>query len=112
MHVGIAGDPLHVAERLLHRLAERDTDVFGSVVLVDMQIALGLDGQVDPGMPRQKIEHMVEKAYPSRDRRRAGAVEIDRDLDIGLFGGPLYGCLTHGAPDGFRLYAATICAPF
>ncbi len=42
VHVGVAGDALHVAERLLHRLAERDADILGGVVVVDMQVALGL----------------------------------------------------------------------
>ena len=43
VHVGVARDALHVAERLLHRLAERDADVLGRVVLVDVQVALRLD---------------------------------------------------------------------
>ena len=69
MHVGIAGDALHVAERLLHRLAERDADVLGGVVVVDVQVALGLDRDVDARMPRQQIEHVVEEADAGRDRR-------------------------------------------
>ena len=86
VHVGIAGDALHVAERLLHRLAERDADILGGVVVVDMQVALGLDRDVDARMARQQVEHVVEKADAGRDRRRAGAVEVDRDLDVGLLG--------------------------
>ena len=43
MHVGIAGDAAHVAERLLDGLAERDADILGGVVVVDMQVARGLD---------------------------------------------------------------------
>ena len=43
VHVGVAGDALHVAERLLHRLAERDADILGGVVMIDVQVALGLD---------------------------------------------------------------------
>ena len=86
MHVGIAGDALHVAERLLHRLAERDADVLGGVVVVDVQVALGLDRDVDARMARQQVEHVVEEADAGRDRRRAGAVEIDRDRDVGFLG--------------------------
>jgi len=47
MHVGVAGDALHVAERLFHRLAERDAHVLGGVVMIDVQVALGFDGDVD-----------------------------------------------------------------
>jgi propanediol utilization protein len=50
---GIARDALHVAERLLHCLAERDADVLGGVMVVDMQVALGLDRDVDARVPRQ-----------------------------------------------------------
>ena len=96
MHVGVARDALHVAERLLHRLAERDADVLGGVVVVDMQVALGLDREVDARMARQQVEHVVEEADAGRDRRRAGAVEIDLDLDVGLLGLALDRALAHG----------------
>ncbi len=96
MHVGVAGDALHVAERLLHRLAERDADVLGGVVVVDMQVALGLDRDVDARVPRQQIEHVVEEADAGRNVAAAGAVEVDRDLDVGLLGLALHRGLAHG----------------
>src|ERR1700674_3100653 len=43
MDVGIAGDALHVAQCLLHRLAERDADILRGMMVVDMQVAGGLD---------------------------------------------------------------------
>src|SRR5947207_3412240 len=89
VHVRIARDALHVAERLLDRLAERDANVLGGVVVVDMQIALGLHRNVDTRVPRQEIEHVVEEADAGRDVGDALAVEIDRDLDVGLLGGAL-----------------------
>ena len=95
MHVGVAGDALHVAERLLHRLAERDADILGGVMMIDVQVALGLDVEVDPRMPRQKVEHVIEEADAGRNRRAAFAVEIDGDLDAGFLGGPFHGRLTH-----------------
>ena len=112
MHVGIAGDALHVAERLLDRLAERDADVLGGVVVVDVQVALGLDGQVDAGMARQQVEHVVEEADAGRDRRRAGAVEIDRDLDVGFLGGALDRTFAHERVSSRRLELALSRAPF
>src|SRR5262245_42527692 len=36
MDVGVAGDALHVAERLFHRLPERDPDVLGGVVMIEI----------------------------------------------------------------------------
>ena len=87
--------PSHVAERLLHRLAERDADILGGVVVVDVQVALGLDREVDARMTRQQVEHVVEEADPGRNRRRAGAVEIDRDLDVGFLGGAFDRAFAH-----------------
>ena len=95
MNIRVASDALHVAQCLLHRLAERDADVLGGVVMIDMKIALGLDGQVDAGMARQQVEHMVEEADSGRNRRRTGPVEIDRDLDVGFLGGTLDRTLAH-----------------
>src|SRR5262249_39364359 len=40
--------------------------------------------------------HVVEKADAGRDRRCAGAVEVDRDLDVGFLGGALDRALAHG----------------
>ena len=96
MHIGIAGDALHVAERLLHRLAERDADVLGGVVVVDVQVALGLDRDVDARVARQQIEHVVEEADAGRNRRDAPAVEVDFDLDVGFLGLALHRAFAHG----------------
>ena len=87
MHIGVAHDAAHVAERLLHRLAEHDAGVFGGVVLVDVQVALGLQLDVDPGVARQELEHVVEEADAGRDLGAAGAVEVQLDGDLGLLGG-------------------------
>jgi len=64
---GVAGDAGHGAERLLHRLSERDADILGGVVMVDVEVAHRLDRKVDAGMPGQEIEHMVEEADAGRD---------------------------------------------
>ena len=92
---GIAGDAGHGAERLLHRLPERDADILGGVVVVDMKVADRLHRQVDAGMPGQQVEHMVEKADPGRDVGYAGPVEVHRHLDVGLFGLALDGGAAH-----------------
>jgi hypothetical protein len=80
-----ANSPL-VAQGLLDRLAEADADIFHRVMLIDMQIAIGLNGQIDQGMPGEQLEHVIEKAYAGGDVCLAGAIEIQFEPDIGLFG--------------------------
>ena len=55
----VAREPLLVAKRLRDRLAERDPDVFNRVVGVDVQIAVGAHREIDHGMARELIEHVV-----------------------------------------------------
>ena len=104
VHAGIARDALHVAERLLHRLPERDADVFGGVVMVDVQIALRLHGDVDARMARQQVEHVVEEADAGRDIGRAGAVEVHLDVDVGFLGLPFDRARAHRNPSNSRAF--------
>ena len=84
---GIAGDAGHGAERLLHGLTQRDADVLGGVVVVDMcRSPIRLDREVDAGMACEEIEHMVEKADAGGDIGHTGAIEVHGDLDVGFLG--------------------------
>ena len=71
-------------------LAQADADVLGRVVGVDVQVALGLDGQVDPAVLAQVGEHVVEEADAGVDLVRADAVEVELAADVGLLGLPMY----------------------
>ena len=86
VHARIAGDALHVAERLLHRLAERDADVLGGVVVVDVQVALGLHGDVDARVAREQVEHVIEEADAGRDlatrRCRRGSTATSTSVSL------------------------------
>jgi hypothetical protein len=96
MNIGVSADAPHVTERLPHRLAKRNADILGGMVMVDMQIAGRLDVDVDPGVAGEEIKHVIEKADPGRDRRSATTVEVDRDCDVGFLGGSFDRCLAHG----------------
>ena len=56
------------------------------MVLIDFEIALGVDREIDHRVLRQQRQHVVEKADAGADLRLAGAVEIERELDL-RFGG-------------------------
>ena len=92
---GVAGDAGHGAERLLDRLSERDADIFGGVMMVDVKVANRLHGDVNARMPGKQIEHMVEEADAGRDVGHACPVEVHADLDVGLLGLALDGRRAH-----------------
>ena len=75
-----------VAERLGNRLADDDAGIFGGVVEIDVQIALGLERDVDQRVAGQLLQHVIEKADAGRDVVGARAVEIDGRGDLGLLG--------------------------
>ena len=45
----------------MQRLAHHDPDVFNRVVLIDIDIAFGLDRQVEEAMFRQQFQHVIKK---------------------------------------------------
>ena len=90
--VAVAGDAALVAQRLGERLAQRDRDVLDGVVGVDVQVAVGLHGEVDAAVLGQRGEHVVVEPDAGGDVDRAGAVEVDLDDELGLAGGPLDAC--------------------
>jgi hypothetical protein len=53
------------------------------MMMVDMQIALGGDGDIDPRMARQRSSMWSRKPIPVASSI-VGSVEIDRDLDVGF----------------------------
>lgn len=77
----IARNPALIVQCLQHRLANRDSGVFGGVMLVDMQVADRFHLQIDQRVPRQLFEHMVEKTDAGRHLIYAGTVKIDFDIN-------------------------------
>ena len=61
----VAPNAALVAQRLRQRLAQRDADILHRVVVVDMQIARGCDGQVDQSVARQLVEHVGRRCNPT-----------------------------------------------
>ena len=76
--MAVAADARLVAERLGDRLAERDADVLDRVVRVDVQVALGLDLEVEHAVARDLVEHVVEERHAGGESfAAAAAVEVD-----------------------------------
>src|SRR5882672_471917 len=87
-HVGVAEAAYArlVADRLGERLAERDADVLDGMVAVDVQVALGFDLEVDHGVARNLVEHVLEERQAGRELGRAFAVQVELHPDLGFFG--------------------------
>ena len=78
-----------VAQGLGQGLAEGDAGVLDGVVGVDLQVALGLDPQVEAGVPAQLGDHVVQERHPGVGPAVAGAVQVELDGDLDLGGAPL-----------------------
>ena len=85
--VAIAPDAGPIAQRLLDGQAEGDAGVLDRVVAIDVEVALGLDGEVQQRVPRERVEHVVEEPDPGLHRRVTAAVQVHPDVQVGLLGG-------------------------
>ena len=85
-HHEVAGavDALAVAERLQHGFAEHDADVLDGVVLIDVEVAVGLQRQVEAAVPGEQLQHVVEEADAGGDVVAALAVDRQAAADVGL----------------------------
>ena len=63
-----------------------DADILNRVMRIDLQIALRFNREIDQAVPRQQIEHVIEKPHAGLDRRCALAVQIECDADFGFLG--------------------------
>ncbi len=84
--MAITADALLVADGPRQRLAQRDAHVFDRVMRVDMQIALGLDVEVDQPVPGDLVEHVIKEAHTGGQFGDAGAVEVEGHGDLRLGG--------------------------
>jgi hypothetical protein len=83
-HHEVAGavDAALVPDRGQHRFAERDADVFDGVMLIDIEIAAGLNLDVESTVTRHQIEHVIEEPDPGIVLKAALAVERQCDSDL------------------------------
>jgi hypothetical protein len=60
------------------------------VVAVDVQVAFGLDVEVDQPVAGDLIEHVIEEADAGGQLGRAGAVQVDANADLRFRGVALH----------------------
>ena len=92
----VAADTRCVAERLPHRLAQYQTEVFGSVVPVDFDVAFGTDGEIERTVARDLLDHVRQEGQRRLHTALSGAIETDFDPNACLARGPLHPRLASG----------------
>ena len=81
IRMAVAANAPLVPDRFSQRLSERDADVLHRVMRIDVQVAAGLDDQVDQAVTRDLVEHVVKERDTSVEPRSAAAVEIELDAN-------------------------------
>src|ERR1700733_10454015 len=103
--IGIAGQASLVAERLRQRLAERDAHILDRVMIVDMAVALSPNFDIDKGMARQLIEHMIEETNAGCNISKARPIEIEANLNARLIRLACDCALAHRDPEALSWFA-------
>src|SRR5690606_13414186 len=85
-HIGVAvtDDTLAITGGLAHSLAERNADVFYRVVRINVQVTLGIDADINQTVTGNLVDHVIEKRQAGLKVRLAGAIERDRNGDVGF----------------------------
>ena len=91
----VAVDTLLVAQGLSQGVAEDDGQVFEGMVRIDVEVAVDVEGNVHAAVAGQEVHHVVEEADARRAAEGAGAVDVQRDGNLGLCRFPFYLCTTH-----------------
>jgi hypothetical protein len=73
--MAITDDAFLVANRFAERLAHRDADVLYGVMGIDVQIAFGMNIEINLAVPGNLVEHMLEKGQPRIEGALTGAIK-------------------------------------
>src|SRR6202022_1326963 len=82
------------ADGLPEGLAQHDGGVLHRVVTVDVEVADGFHGEVEPAVAAELVEHVIVEGEPGADTGAAGTagvVEIGAHREVRFFRGPLPG---------------------
>ena len=78
-----------VPKGLPQRIPKSDTDVLDGMVIVDMKVALRLDGEIEQPVPRHVSQHMVKESDSGVNLALAGPIQIEPNGNIRLRSTPL-----------------------
>jgi hypothetical protein len=75
------------------------------MVVIDMAVALGQNLDVDKGMARQLIEHMIEETNAGCNIGKARPIEVEADFDARLLRLACDCALAHGDSKALNCFA-------
>lgn len=78
----VTSDPRFSAEAIPEGLAEADTDIFGGVVSIDVDITDGFNLEIDERMFCEEDQHVVEESDTGLDVILTGAIEVQTQGDL------------------------------
>lgn len=79
-------DTTFIAQCIGNGLSQDNADILNRVMGINLQIALGDNGQIKQTVSPESIEHMVEKPNAGIDGGLACPIQINGNDDIGLVG--------------------------
>jgi len=88
--MAIAADALFISNRLVYGLAKSNANILDRMVRINVQIARGLNFQINHPMAGNLIQHMLKKSHARVETPEAASVQIQPDLDLSLQGIALY----------------------
>jgi hypothetical protein len=70
---------------LIKRLSKADPDILNRVMVIDVEIATGVQTEVKKSIAHQRRQHVVEEWNPRGNVAHAAALEGQVDLDVRFF---------------------------
>ncbi len=83
------------AEGLSKGLAERDSDIFDCVVLVDVKVARRFEFEIEAAVVGEEFEHVVEESDAGGDLIAAFAFDGEGQSDLRFLGDAIDGGFSH-----------------
>jgi hypothetical protein len=74
-------------------------------MLVDVEITRGVDVEIEAAVPRDELEHVIEKSDSGRDSITPTPVELETERDRRFLGLPIDYAAPHSTSSSARMHA-------
>jgi hypothetical protein len=84
--VSVTADAGTITQGTIDRLTERDADVFGRMMIVNVQVPRRRDLQVDQRVLGKQVQHVVEEADTTTSFTGTLSIQLDGQVNLGFAG--------------------------